>query len=520
MKNTERRNLVKDCLESAKRLLESSKILYAETQYSSAFLLAVLSLEEIGKKVLLESGWVEDLSGKKIGPTPKFDDHIFKILMGLWSAGEKLDHEHIQRYRNLFKFSEELHYTRLNSTYAPTDPSIKIKIITKPYCEKIIKIVNSRIKIELIKKTLKENKDSKEIAEWLVKIFGSDDLKKLCYSGASIKKLYELKDYKKWFDWLKEIVELREIESEALKEKELSRVVNSSDATNNIDKWKISARFYLPTHNLDQKSLKDWNARSNNITLKAAGAKGKDQLLVEIVLPKRVLAKDLWEVGYSISTQLYIALNIGCRGYIGREKIEYQSKYYEEIIDIESSQEFVVEIKKNQDFAELLKKVPLSLGKNELNDSFVILNLMPRILSNDRTFEIEAFGHYHTFLVLTGKANSFSPRLLNEAFYHLYLAFIKFSSGFKDIIEPENLKDLILDTFGSDICRDVDLETLTIYWKKIMDEKLRSQIDDIKLSHILNFKILLDSYLIKKYRAVLLSKVINSNKKSFLPTTS
>lgn len=504
-KTRSRAALIKACIANAKQLLKSAQInLDGGGSPASSYALATLALEEIGKAGFLRAGWVEDVTQTRLGSPKRLDDHLSKILFGLMGARTSRSKSHIEEFKDLQNFAKHIHQNRVGSTYAPTDDKGKLTKVSKAETLRLIQLVETRIALEESYKIAAPNTKHIEDANWLVTMFTDEQVKNFVFSKRSMEKLDELGDQRRWMEWIRqETIKLQQ-EAQARIAAEVSRITDPNDTKSS--KWLITMRLFAPLHHIDTKALEDWNKWAPHMKLRTAGPKGKQELLVDLILPASVHVKDLWKVGFNFAQRLAIAFNIGAMGLIWWQKPHHQSVYYETIQDL-GDKNWRLEVSEVGDFQKMFKKVKLPLGKDELWRAFQVFLHLPNGQSN--TSKFRTFSLYNSALNFIGRANVFWPPFYNEAFSYLYLSLKEAFVAYKEMLPGETFAVAIERKFGGGkLAQDVKLdelikwgESLTANPPLVPDQKF------IPLEYIVNFKILVDAYYIKLFQCLTKKKM-------------
>jgi hypothetical protein len=215
-------------------------------------------------------------------------------------------------------------------------------------------------------------------------------------SGASMQKLAELGNVRDWIRWLR-----AEFESaEAIARERTLREINRQQPTaeEELDpKYRMKLRFESASHSIRARPLQRWNQGVDWIKLHAVPA-NRRELVAEITIPKSVPASGIWWAGFTVANQLIVALNIGTVGFFWWQMTEKVSRYYEELIDLESNERFVVE---------RTPALRVDWGKQALDDQ--ALTGFSLCLGALTTFETpeerRPFDHYLTALAFLAKTD-------------------------------------------------------------------------------------------------------------------
>src|SRR5207249_2430477 len=177
---------------------------------------------------------------------------------------------------------------------------------------------------------------ARQVLEWFYRAVDDPQLKMLVFARSSLDKLTEFGgDSNRWMTWLRDQVDEMNATSQKLLQEELLRV-DPGDAQGNEPKWQMKIRLMSWSHSIRPKPLAAWNRGVHHIKLFPTKTDRKE-LLVQFVLPKKILIQGLWAAGMQMSWTFTIALNIGSLGYFWWYTPTFVSKYYEELFDLESN---------------------------------------------------------------------------------------------------------------------------------------------------------------------------------------
>ena len=161
----------------------------------------------------------------------------------------------------------------------------------------------------------------------------------------------------------------------------------------------MKIRLFSQSHSIRGKDLNKWNERVTWLKLYPVDNK-KDQILVELRLPKIVSLQAVWYAGFGYSNALLTALNMASGGLFWRQQPGNLSRFYESLVDVENN------IK-----ADIGRSPELKIGwpravldSDTLDRVIVAFVTMPQ--PDDRA-KHEPFNHYLTGVAYLAKTDVF-----------------------------------------------------------------------------------------------------------------
>lgn len=329
------------CVVHARALLESARAVQASGHSNIAYHLAVLALEELGRRELFG---VQSVASDRSEAPPAWSEkhtqnHVQKLFWCFFGGHffeEKLTGEALDSMKGLAK---HLHEKRFEGLYVGKDDDDGLKIpseaIQPDECERILGLAEARLAMATAEK-LRENvpEEERSLQEWFLKTVDDPERRRFIFSNGSMSKLAEQKNVQAWVRWLKGEFEKVEAENIRLGQMELERSRNM-DGTGSKNKWKIRIRLYSGSHTIRPKELTEWNKTIDWIKLVAVPEK-KNQLIVEFVLRDNIPLQALWYFAWGLARHFVAALNIGSMGFWWWRMPDQVSKYYESIEDLET----------------------------------------------------------------------------------------------------------------------------------------------------------------------------------------
>lgn len=324
------------CVDHARALLESARVVRQANHANIGYHLATLTLEELGRRELIA---VQSLSEKQLSPPAwpgkHTQDHVKKLFWCFFGgafASRQLTGKELDEMNGL---ATTIHANRLAGLYVDhgeDDLGVPHQAITPQECDTLIELAAARLEIvenEKLRDYIPP--EEVELQNWFLKIMDDPEKRKMIFSGASMKKLAELKDARAWGLWIKTEFDKADAETHAIVEAELKRS-RELPATGTKNKWKLRIRIISASHSIRQKELMKWNKTVDWIKLVYAK---KDELIFELILKDNVPVEALWYFGWGIARHFVVALNIGTMGFWWWRMPERISRYYESLEDLE-----------------------------------------------------------------------------------------------------------------------------------------------------------------------------------------
>jgi AbiV family abortive infection protein len=336
------------CIAHAKNLIVSARAVQAVEQFHIAYHLAVIALEELGRRELLG---IQSMASDRLEEASQFDKHIqshvqklFWCFLGPSFSSKMITKEELD---SITQLAQELHSKRLQALYVDKASDALIvpsEVIPPEECENIIKLAEARLAMAEAEKPRPEaeiSDEEKSTIRWFLAAADHPEKTKVIFSGASMAKLHELTNAREWLRWLKSEFDMTEAENLALAEAEIARSQNIS-SSGTKDKWRIRLRIYSASHSIRPKALTEWNEKVRWIKLIPVH-KSKNQLIVEITLKDNIPVQGLWYIAWGIARHFVAALNIGTMGFWWWKMPEQVDSYYERIYDLENRAHIKIE---------------------------------------------------------------------------------------------------------------------------------------------------------------------------------
>jgi AbiV family abortive infection protein len=335
---------IEACLQNAEKLIASSKASAVPGCYHIAFHLATMALEEIGKSSMI---FIDAIDRKPVGsdeetktPLKWIDDHERKLFWAIWLPGREKSLLDWRTIPAAMDFARGIHKDRLDTLYV--DPTnLSCPTISEQRAKSIIAAAEARLNMERLKEFRAMDKEKQELMHWFFAALDDPRLKPMIFSKGSVDKQAELgDDVGAWMKWLRDTFAEADRQSMELTNLEMMRVpVQGEEGWE--DKFEIKIRLKTWSHSIRQNQFKEWNTGIQKIKL--ASGSDRNELVVTLLVPKRIATQDLWNMGWQNTYVFLTALNIATMGFFWWYTPEYISRYFEKIRDIEHESEMIVD---------------------------------------------------------------------------------------------------------------------------------------------------------------------------------
>lgn len=328
------------CSAHARALVESAKVVSVAGHANIAYHLALLALEELGRRELIGIQFIAKKRTTDDSPyvERQLQNHVDKLFWCFFSGSfgmDKVTRENLEDAKN---FARVLHEKRLAGLYVEnSEGGLKIpaQAISREECENLIRLAEARLgmaEAEIPREIIPN--EELELQSWFLKHIEKPEIKRFIFSNASLDKLHELKNAGEWTRWVKAELDREAAENLELTKQELRRGQEGKNGSGTL-KWKVRVKILSASHSIRPKALNYWNQRVNWIKLSPISGK-KQELYVDILLPDTIEVQHLWYLAWGVARQFTVALNIGTMGYWWwRLPIDVES-FYESIEDIQN----------------------------------------------------------------------------------------------------------------------------------------------------------------------------------------
>lgn len=329
------------CVVNARDLLESAKAVQATGRDNIAYHLATLALEEMGKRELYR---IQE-SAKVVGERPTWQtnatlDHVKKLFWCFYSLGgipDMIDQGQFFEKRNA---AADVHANRMAGLYVENNDgalNVPSNAISARQSLALIALAESMIQYAESQKPRDDiPQEEIDLQIWFLNAVDDPDTQKRIFTTKSFEKLKQLNDVVEWTRSIKTEIETSDQELRELVERELRREPNI-DGDVRKDRWKIRLRIETTSNSIRAAAFKDWNKSVEWIKLlPVQGAKKKEQLLVELTLGDDIPAAALWGMGFSLSLQFLVAINMATSGFWWWPIGPHTKRFYDSIRDLET----------------------------------------------------------------------------------------------------------------------------------------------------------------------------------------
>ncbi len=399
---------------------------------------------------------------------------------------ELITGEQIEEFQGL---AQGLHEARQSGLYysGPEAPAPRAAVSVEE-TQHLLELARARLGMARAHSWVSPDSEQAADMRWFMDATADSEARTQIMSGASMKKLAELGTVPKWVHWLRTEFEAAEQAALARAQQEINREQPGAGEELEL-KYQMKLRFESASHSIRPQPLQRWNEGVDWIKLHPVPT-DRRQLIAEITIPKRVSIHALWWAGYRVANQLLVAFNIGTLGFFWWRMPESVSRFYEELVDLENGERFVVE---------RTPALRIDWGQSALTDQ--ILNQVSLCVAALSMFNGESeqrpFDHYITGLAFLAKTDV-TIQFEANAFEHFYLALREatrlfghwggtgsFADHFEEIAQPY---------FESDEDRASYVEAARLI------EAGRTPELRVDLSQVAAMKVLADSVFIKKFR--------------------
>lgn len=271
--------------------------------------------------------------------------------------------------------------------------------------------------MERLKQFRAMDEEEQALMHWFFAAMEDQRLKPMIFSKGGLDKQAEFgDDFGAWMKWLRDAFAEADRKSMELTNLEMKRVPAQGEQGWE-DKFEIKIRLKAWSHSIRQNQFREWNAGIEK--LKLASGSDRNELVLTLLVPKRVATQDLWNMGWQNAYVFITALNIATMGFFWWYTPEYISRYFEKIRDIEHDSEIIV------DRTPMLKIVwpNQALKAPDLNNVSIVYSFIAQ--ANQEQFE--STHRYFRALGLMAK---------NDIFYQFEPnIFIEFMSALKDAMQ-------------------------------------------------------------------------------------
>lgn len=325
------------CTTHARDLVVAAQSVLAVGKPNIAYHLAVLSLEELGRRNLL--GMLEVANEYNLDPAyarKRLDDHVQKLFWAFFGGPlfkKRMTPKDLEEAQSLSRF---FHGKRLAGLYVDTTDNglnVPSEAISHDEAKSVVGLAEALTELAEGSRPREELTDD-DIArtQWFMSAADDDELKRYMFSKEGMDKLRDFEEITDWVDWLKgEVAENERLGAEAAK-RELERT-KALPAVGTKPKWKIRFRIKSASHSIRSNAFTEWNKHFPNLQLQPVGNK-KPEVLVELTLLDNVPLQGLYHHAWGIARHFVVALNIATLGFFWWEFAQDRLTWYERIDDL------------------------------------------------------------------------------------------------------------------------------------------------------------------------------------------
>lgn len=326
------------CTVHARDLLTSAQAVLAAGKPNIAYHLAVLALEETGKRHLL--GMLEVAEEFKLDPNyarKRLDDHVQKLFWAFFGGPlfkDRLTPKEMEEAQSLSRF---FHGKRLAGLYVDADENglnIPSAAISEKEAKNVVDLADALVSMAESSKP-KEVLTDEDVArtQWFMASADNEEVKRLMFSKDALAKIKDFEEITDWVDWLKDMVDEGEKKNRELAAKEIARL-NELPEKGTKPKWKVRFRIKSLSHSIRPNAFTEWNKNFPLLQLTPVGNK-KPEIIAEITLLDNVPIQGLYHHAWGIARSFVVALNIASLGFFWWEFAEDRTKWYERIDDVD-----------------------------------------------------------------------------------------------------------------------------------------------------------------------------------------
>ena len=297
--------------EHAADLIAAAKLIQEQFPHL-AYHFAVLALEEIGRGVLLVVRHsVAESGDERRALDDGMEDHVRKLFWALWSPtqADPVTGTQIDEFREL---ARQIHEVRKSGLYFdPTVATLPREAVSTKEANTVIGLAEARLGIETTRRWVAANSQQEDDVRWFGTATSDPTLRAFIFGGPSLKKLSELRSVPAWIRWLRVDVETADRNAQDALARELARTKPGGGEALE-EKWRMKFRIFSESHSVRAGPLATWNERNQWLELRRATS---NELVVQLKMPKLVLAGAVWPGGYYLAQRLLLALNIATFGF-------------------------------------------------------------------------------------------------------------------------------------------------------------------------------------------------------------
>lgn len=388
------------CIDHARDLLVAAKSVQDAGKSNIAYHLAALGLEELGRRELIGFQTVANAT-TSIPPAwllKHMLDHEQKMFWAFFGAvfrTQKVTKEGIDENRS---FAKHIHSQRIAGLYVDTNDGLNVpsEAIPPEETENLIGLVEARLGMASVEDySVEATREEIDLQNWFLGATDDETKRKLIFSDASMTKLAELGNARKWIEWLKGEFDATQAQAMEIVKRELEK--NPKTKTSGTKpKWRVRIRLFSDANSVRPKAVNWWNERVLWIKLVPVPER-KREMIVEILLNEDVSLDRLWHAGWMVSRQFLAALNLATRAFWWWHLPRQISRYYERAEDLENGFEV------NMERRPMLKVAwgsNLILDEEALRQTMLHMTVITQLVGSEAWTAVEYYLGGLTFLSL------------------------------------------------------------------------------------------------------------------------
>lgn len=417
-----------NCIKHAQDLLKCSKLVVDSGSHNVAYHLAALTLEEIGKSVMVLIGNTPEVKNTDTILRQAAEDHSKKMFWALWGSPVEtriISKDDILSYLDL---SKRIHSKRLDSLYVnPLDnthnPS---SAVTLDETKELIALVEARLNLEGAITISEPPQQIKDNLRWFSNAASDETKRPLIFGAKSISKLNEFNDHTKWISWLRLEFETADKAAQEVIQRELNK---SGDKGSVKNKWQVKYKLLTSSHSISQKILNEWNSKIHPIQLnRGEQHKRFSELFITLTFPNDVALRALHHVAWAEARLFAISLSMAGRGYFWWYLPKDISRFYEKITDLENQ----MQVSSSMSPELHLEWGNQPLSRADLNNAIICLRFLPKN-------NVDFLNSYTKGISLFGK-NDIHTRFEPEIFISFHEALEFAMKHFGEYTDGESLE--------------------------------------------------------------------------------
>ena len=335
------------CLEHAEDLVEAAEMLLHSGKHNLAFHMAVLSLEEAGRRSLfllnLQARRKEEVD---IVNEAKANDHVAKLYWAFFFplvTLQKIDDAKLDEVRGL---ARALHLRRQEGLYLDANrrPFRRPKhIVSLKEARNIVSLARSQVALEksqTIKTQGRLSREVRDLVQWFLQAGEDESSRSFIFSDESMVKLREFGNFGEWIVWLRPAYEQ---EAQSFTEMaQLDRLRSVEGARGSHPRWKFRIRLSGMSHRMRPSLVTEWNRAIPSIQLELGGNKKQQHLLLTLTMSDRVPLEAIYPSAKGLTERVILAFNIGTLGFFWWETAQHTQRFFEDLHDIDEGRPIVL----------------------------------------------------------------------------------------------------------------------------------------------------------------------------------